>query len=136
MKYIQPYWYLFAALLLFLPAIYKVHQVKSSIVEAEKINRELESVGRYIKSLKKYYDTPKKNRDILESLLKRIERKKGIKVDKRIKNKKGTFKIIGIKKSDLDIVVKEIFNSTMRVKKIKIDRKDVNQTRIEAEVIF
>jgi len=136
MKYIQPYWYLFAALLLFLPAVYKSHQIKSSIVEVEKVNRDLETVGKYIKSLEKYYDTPRKNRKLLESLLKRVERKRGVKVDKRIKNRKATFKITGINKSDLEIVVKGIFNSTMRVKSFEIDRRDLNKTRIEAEVIF
>jgi len=136
MKYIQPHWYLFAALLILIPAVYKSHTIQEKIVEIENANSKLESIGRYIKALEKNYKTPKKNQKKLTSLLKRVENKKGIKVDKSIKKTKASFKIVGINKSDLDMLTKGIFNSTMRVKRIEIDRSDINKTRIEAEVLF
>lgn len=136
MKYIQPHWYLFAALLILIPAVYKSHTIQEKIVETENANTKLESIGRYIKALEKNYKTPKKNQKKLISLLKRVEHKKGIKVTKNIKKTKANFKIVGIKKNDLDTIIKGIFNSTMRIKRIDIDRSDINKTRIEAEVLF
>jgi len=136
MKYIQPHWYLFAALLILIPAIYKSHSIQEKIVVIENTNAKLESIGRYINALDKNYNTPKKNQKKLTSLLKKLENKKGVKVNKNIKKTKANFKIIGIKKSDLDMIVKGIFNSTMRIKRIEIDRSDINKTRIEAEVLF
>ncbi|SFP05148.1 hypothetical protein [Hydrogenimonas thermophila] len=136
MKYIQPYWYLFAALLILIPVAYKSHMIQEKIVETENVNAKLESIGRYIKALEKNYNTPEKNRKKLISLLKKVENRKDVKIEKNIKRTKANFKISGIKKSDLDMLVKGIFNSTMRVKRIDIDRTDTNITRIEAEVIF
>ena len=136
MKYIQPHWYLFAALLILITAIYKSHTVQEKIVETKIVNTKLESIGRYIKSLEKNYKTPKKNQKKLISLLKRVENKKGIEVTKNIKKTKASFKVVGVKKNDLDTIIKGIFNSTMRIKRIEIDRSDINKTRIEAEVLF
>jgi topoisomerase IA-like protein len=47
MKYIQPQWYLFAALLILIPAIYKSHTIQEKIVETENANTKLESIGKY-----------------------------------------------------------------------------------------
>ena len=94
------------------------------------------SRNRYIKALEKNYKTPKKNQKKLISILKRVENKKGIKVNKNIKKTKASFKVVGINKNDLDMIIKGIFSSTMRVKRIDIDRSDINKTRIEAEVLF
>jgi len=136
MKYIQPYWYLFATLLLLIPAVYKSNTIEAKIVEAENTNIKLESIGQYIKSLEKYYSTPHKNQKKLIAVLKKVENKKGIRIVKNIKRTRATFKITGIGKNDLDMVVRGVFNSTMRIKRLDIDRSDVNRTRIEAEVIF
>jgi phosphotransacetylase len=136
MKQIQPHWYLFAALLILVPVVYRSHTIQEKIVETEKVNAKLESLGRYIKDLEKNYNRPEKNRKKLISLLKRVEKSKDIKIDKNIKKRKANFKIVGIKKSDLEMLVKGVFNSTMRVKRLDIDRSDLNKTRLEAEVIF
>ena len=136
MKYIQPYWYLFATLIVLILVAYKSHAIQTKIVEAEVVNTKLETIGRYISSLEKSYKTPKKNQKKLISLLKRVENKKGVKVDKNIKKTKASFKIVGINRNDLDMLTKGIFNSTMRIKRINIDRSDINITRVEAEVLF
>ncbi|HIP14907.1 MAG TPA: hypothetical protein EYG74_05410 [Sulfurimonas autotrophica] len=135
MKKIQPYWYLLTAILLLALTIYKTDITKSKIIDIEKANTRLESLGKYIHSLEKYYANPNKNYNKLISLLKKIERK-NIKIDKNIKKSKARFKVEGIDKNGLDILVRGILNSTMRIKRINIDRSDKNNTRIEVEVLF
>jgi len=136
MKYIQPYWYFFASLLILILVVYKSHSMQEKIIKIENTNTKLESIGRYIKVLEKNYKKPNKNQKKLISILKRVENKKGIKVDKNIRRTKASFKIVGINRNDLDMIVKGIFNSTMRIKRIEIDRSDINKTRIKAEVLF
>jgi len=136
MKYIQPHWYLFAALLILILAIYKSHAIQDKIVETKNINTKLESIGKYINTLEKNYKIPEKNQKKLISLLKRVEDKKGVEVTKNIRKTKASFKVVGVKKNDLDTIIKGIFNSTMRIKRIEIDQSDINKTSIEAEVLF
>ena len=136
MKYIQPHWYLFAALLILILAIYKSHAIQDKIVETKNINTKLESIGKYINTLEKNYKIPEKNQKKLISLLKMVEDKKGVEVTKNIRKTKASFKVVGVKKNDLDTIIKGIFNSTMRIKRIEIDQSDINKTSIEAEVLF